>query len=70
MTTAGERRGVVVEAEEQLLRGSRGFMVRSWRLEIEDRWGWRARLFIFFSFLGGYNFTSNSTLYNPTINRG
>ncbi len=41
-TTAGKRQGVVVEAEEQLLCGSRGFMVRSWRLEIEDRWGGQA----------------------------
>jgi hypothetical protein len=32
----GEIRGVVVEAEEQLLCGGRGFMVRSWRLEVED----------------------------------
>ena len=53
---AGKRWGVVVEAKERLLCSSRDFMVRSWRLEVEDRWGWRARLFIIFSFLGGVEF--------------
>jgi hypothetical protein len=36
---AGQRQGVAVEAEEQLLCGGGGFMVRSWRLEVEDRQG-------------------------------
>jgi hypothetical protein len=38
-TMADERRGAVVEAEEQLLCGGRGFMLRSWRMEVEDGWG-------------------------------
>ncbi len=56
MTMAGKRRGMVVEAEERLLCGGGGFMVRLWRLEVEDRWGGAGRLgrvFIIFSFLGG-----------------
>jgi hypothetical protein len=39
---AGERRGVVVEAEEQLLGSGGGFIVRSWRMEVEDGRGGRA----------------------------
>ncbi len=47
---------MVVEAEEQLLCGGGGFMVRSWRLEIEDgrnRAGGPGGVFIIFAFLGG-----------------
>jgi hypothetical protein len=55
-TPAGERWGVVVEAEEQLLHGGGGFMVRSLRLEIEDeqgKAGGQDRVFIIFLFLAG-----------------
>jgi hypothetical protein len=48
-TMAGKRRGVVVEVEEQLLCGGRGFTIRSWRMEVEDG---QVGVFIF-SFLGG-----------------
>jgi hypothetical protein len=43
---------MVVEAEEQLLCSSRGFMIKSWRMEVEDERGRRAGVFVFFSFHG------------------
>ncbi len=61
MTMAGKRRDVVVEAEEQLLCGGGGFMVRSWRLE----WGRRAGgVFIIFSFLGRVESCHNPPRHN------
>jgi hypothetical protein len=62
--TAGKRQGVVVEAEEQLLCGGRGFTIRSWRMEAEDV---RAGVFIF-SFLGRVESYLESYLTNPNIN--
>jgi hypothetical protein len=61
---ASERRGAVVEVEEQLLCGGGGFTIRSWRTEMEDRWGCS-----FFHFFAGLNPTSNPTSTNPNINR-
>ena len=61
MTTAGKRQGMVMEVEEQLLYGSGGFMVRSWRLEQGRR---ARRVFIIFSFLGRVESYLNPTLYN------
>ena len=55
-TPAGERWGMGVEAEERLLHGGGGFMVRSLRLEIDDKQGkvgGQGRVFIIFLFLAG-----------------
>jgi hypothetical protein len=62
MTTAGERRGAVVEAEGRLLCGGGG--ETSWRMEVEDGRGCS-----FILFLAGLNPTLNPTLTNPNINR-
>jgi hypothetical protein len=49
---AGERLGMVVEAEEQLLCGGRGFTIRPWRMEVDDRRGSTAGCSLFFSWQG------------------
>ncbi len=61
---AGKRRGMVVEMEEELLCGGRGFTIRSWRIEVEDG---RAGVFIF-TFLKGVESYPESYLANRNIN--
>ncbi len=62
----GKRQGMVVEADDQLLYGSRGFMIRSWRMEVEDR---QVGMFVF-TFLGGVETYLESYLANCNINTG
>jgi hypothetical protein len=49
---AGKRLVAVVEAEERLLCGGRGFTKKSWRMEVDDGRGGAGRSVQFFSFLG------------------
>ena len=53
--TAGERQGMVAEAEEQLLCGGGGFMVRSWRLERAGQAGRAGGCSLFVLFFAGSN---------------
>jgi hypothetical protein len=68
--TAGERWGVVVETEEQLLCGGGGFMIRPWRMEEDDGRGGTLGCSLFFLFLAGLNPNFNPTLYSYQKKRG